>query len=479
LGYANDLSQWLTYEPTDPQHNLAASWHVYGGNTCQTTSCFDRTVAPVAAQVPLVAGEVGESYDDSVCGTSETQTIVNWLDAHQASYLAWVWDTWGTSCADLSLITDYSGTPKSPNGTYFQSHFAALASATPPPTATTGPASTPTRTPTTGPTSTPTVTPVPSSTPVGTVTIDDSVTGTGPNQWSYGGTGWSACTSCNETNPPVTYYNASQHWTSTTGDRASLSFSGTRVALYGAVAPWHGIAAVSVDGGTATSVDLYAASKAGNVLLWTSPLLAAGAHTLTVQATGTKNGASTGTTIVVDRADIATSSAPVSNQTSIASGWNLVDLPSSGSGIRTAADLVTSLNGSLGAGAISLIATYANGRYSTYLPGYSTPQALSSTQGIYVLSTTSGTWAPPGSAYTSGQAIALLAGWNLVAAPFPAAGLVTTAIATEAAGCSVQTIVVYQNGSYQSWTPVATPFTVPSTAGMWLQCANSSTWTLS
>jgi hypothetical protein len=168
------------------------------------------------------------------------------------------------------------------------------------------------------------------------------------------------------------------------------------------------------------------------------------------------------------------SSAPT---VSIAAGWNLVDLPSSGSGIRTAADLVTSLNGSLGAGAISLIATYANGRYSTYLPGYSTPQALSSTQGIYVLSTTSGTWAPPGSAYTSGQAIALLAGWNLVAAPFPAAGLVTTAIATEAAGCSVQTIVVYQNGSYQSWTPVATPFTVPSTAGMWLQCANSSTWT--
>jgi hypothetical protein len=35
LAYSNDLSQWLTYKPTDPAANLAAAWHVYNVNCCQ------------------------------------------------------------------------------------------------------------------------------------------------------------------------------------------------------------------------------------------------------------------------------------------------------------------------------------------------------------------------------------------------------------------------------------------------------------
>ena len=31
--YSNDLTDWLTYEPTDPDHNLVASWHSYNFNT--------------------------------------------------------------------------------------------------------------------------------------------------------------------------------------------------------------------------------------------------------------------------------------------------------------------------------------------------------------------------------------------------------------------------------------------------------------
>jgi hypothetical protein len=127
LQYSNTLSHWLTYKPSDPLDNLAASWHIYPvGNICVTTACYDSQIAPVAASVPLVATEVGESYDGSACSVSNTNIVLNWLDAHNSGYLAWVWDTWGTSCGDLSLILDYSGTPKSPNGTNFKSHLASV-----------------------------------------------------------------------------------------------------------------------------------------------------------------------------------------------------------------------------------------------------------------------------------------------------------------------------------------------------------------
>src|SRR5204862_7784944 len=50
--FANDLSQWLRYEPADPDHNLAASWHSYNFNRCTSRSCWQRQIAPVIARVP-------------------------------------------------------------------------------------------------------------------------------------------------------------------------------------------------------------------------------------------------------------------------------------------------------------------------------------------------------------------------------------------------------------------------------------------
>src|SRR5579883_1396765 len=60
LEYSNDLSQWLQYEPTDPDHNLAASFHLYNGTICNNASCWNSQVAPVAAKVPVITGELGE-----------------------------------------------------------------------------------------------------------------------------------------------------------------------------------------------------------------------------------------------------------------------------------------------------------------------------------------------------------------------------------------------------------------------------------
>ncbi|AGP57633.1 endo-1,4-beta-glucanase [Streptomyces rapamycinicus NRRL 5491] len=106
IAYSNDLRQWLTYKPKDPAGNLAAAWHTYNFNTCSSESCFDEQLAPVIAQVPFVAGEIGEN----TCSHGYVDRVMAWLDTKGASYLGWTWNTWDCSSGP-SLISDYNGTP--------------------------------------------------------------------------------------------------------------------------------------------------------------------------------------------------------------------------------------------------------------------------------------------------------------------------------------------------------------------------------
>ncbi|MEA5457078.1 glycoside hydrolase [Sinomonas sp. JGH33] len=138
--------------------------------------------------------------------------------------------------------------------------------------------------------------------------VDDSVTGTGANQWNYTGATWLACsgTACGD---PQNLFGGTTHWDSIANDTAKLSFnatstSGTTIGLYGVTDTNEGQANVSVDGGTPTLVDFYSASRHGNQLLWHADNLAAGPHTLTVTVLGTKNASSTGYLIAPDRATI-------------------------------------------------------------------------------------------------------------------------------------------------------------------------------
>jgi hypothetical protein len=119
--YATALSHWLTYKPSDPLHNLAASWHSYNFNLCNTQPCWDSTVAPVAQQVPVIAGEIGEND----CAHGYIDTLMPWLDSHGASYLAWAWDTWNCS-GGPALISTYNGTPTT-FGLGFAQHLTDLA----------------------------------------------------------------------------------------------------------------------------------------------------------------------------------------------------------------------------------------------------------------------------------------------------------------------------------------------------------------
>jgi hypothetical protein len=120
IDYANNLTQWLANKPTDSAGQLMAEAHIYGGNSCYTASCLSSQVGPVAAQVPVVFGEYGETYDGSSCGSSNTANTLNWATANGVGYEAWTWDTWG-NCS--SLISDYGGTPANAYGSYVRSYY--------------------------------------------------------------------------------------------------------------------------------------------------------------------------------------------------------------------------------------------------------------------------------------------------------------------------------------------------------------------
>lgn len=55
--YASDILEWLAYEPFDPRHNLIASWHAYP-NACHYLAWWNGQIAPLAARVPVIAGEM-------------------------------------------------------------------------------------------------------------------------------------------------------------------------------------------------------------------------------------------------------------------------------------------------------------------------------------------------------------------------------------------------------------------------------------
>jgi len=62
--YANDLGtpnstsdpSILAYLPTDPDNDIAVSWHSYNFNACNNQSCWTSQVQPVIAQVPVISG---------------------------------------------------------------------------------------------------------------------------------------------------------------------------------------------------------------------------------------------------------------------------------------------------------------------------------------------------------------------------------------------------------------------------------------
>ncbi len=212
LAYANDISQWLQYKPADPLNNLIASTHVYNFNTCSTTACWNTQVAPVAAQVPVIAGEIGEND----CAHGFIDTLTSWLDQHNISYLAWAWNPYNCSSGP-SLISDFSGTPTA-YGAGYKAHLLALGLGGGTPTGTPTVGTTPAPTPTTG--TTPTLTPTVGTTPTprpttGTTPTPTPTTGITPTPTSTSGT------SCN------VHYTITNQWTGGFGANIAITNTGT------------------------------------------------------------------------------------------------------------------------------------------------------------------------------------------------------------------------------------------------------------
>lgn len=124
IDYANDLTQWLAYEPRDPLHQLIAEAHVYGGNTCDTVACLAHTMGPVVKRVPLIFGEVGQDYRGVSCGHGKIASFLAWATSHHVGYAAWTWDTWG-GCQ--SLISSYAGTPANAYAAWVRAFYTGVA----------------------------------------------------------------------------------------------------------------------------------------------------------------------------------------------------------------------------------------------------------------------------------------------------------------------------------------------------------------
>ncbi len=135
-----------------------------------------------------------------------------------------------------------------------------------------------------------------------TIVINDSITGTGYNQFSYVGN-WSYGFQDGA-------YGDDNHWSKETGAYALIKFNGRKIRIYGANAPNCGIAAVSIDNGKENKVDYYAKEREDNVLIYESPTLSPGNHVLKIRVTGEKNKKATDYFVTIDRAVVVDPGTP-------------------------------------------------------------------------------------------------------------------------------------------------------------------------
>jgi endoglucanase len=121
IQYAATLDRWMNFAPSDPAHNLAASWHLYNFSYCNQPTCWGAQGLQVMRYYPVITGEMGENRS----GGNFMLSLMNFLDHPAAgllpqSYLAW---TWNTDQTVFDLISNYSGAPTSPYGVEYRQHL--------------------------------------------------------------------------------------------------------------------------------------------------------------------------------------------------------------------------------------------------------------------------------------------------------------------------------------------------------------------
>jgi hypothetical protein len=153
----------------------------------------------------------------------------------------------------------------------------------------------------------------------GTATIDGAATSAAPNYFQYG-SNWGETTGVSD------MYDGTANWSFTPGSTAVLHFTGNQVALHAVKDVDQGEIDISVDGSAPVTVDDYAATRNASGVVWTSPVLDPGTHIVVITVDSTKNPASSGTNIALDRADISSGTRIDANATTgthfaYSSGW--------------------------------------------------------------------------------------------------------------------------------------------------------------
>ena len=123
--------------------------------------------------------------------------------------------------------------------------------------------------------------------------VDDAVQGTGLNQHNYVGAGW-----VHGASVPA-FHDGTLSYSNVTGAYVTLDFVGDDIFWYTEKKNTHGKAAVSIDGGAETFVDLYSSTEQHKVVYDSGPLTL-GPHTIKIRVTGTKNPASSGFYVIHD-----------------------------------------------------------------------------------------------------------------------------------------------------------------------------------
>jgi hypothetical protein len=129
--------------------------------------------------------------------------------------------------------------------------------------------------------------------------VDDSVQGTGPNQFQYTGSGWTHAA----TTSMMGAFDGTLSTDNVAGDFATLTFTGSRIRVYAGEASGYGSVTITIDGANAQTVSLANTTNSpngqgeGDVLVYTLSGLGAGTHTLRFQNNGTA-------TVALDRVEI-------------------------------------------------------------------------------------------------------------------------------------------------------------------------------
>ena len=88
------------------------------------------------------------------------------------------------------------------------------------------------------------------------------------------------------------------------GSKATLSFTGSGVSWITYQDQWSGVANVYIDGVLKTTLDNFAAPARGGIAAYSIGGLGGGTHTITIEATGSRNSSSQGSWVWVDAFDV-------------------------------------------------------------------------------------------------------------------------------------------------------------------------------